>query len=125
MSLRDDIEWLCDEAVDWNSAVEDEFCCNAEECRAMEAERARIERIRTELLDGGEIARIWVGEHWQELRQAVTLALEGAYVEGDKISAERAPQLAILVLHGLGKIYPDAPWQGEINQAIREFGEGL
>lgn len=78
-----------------------------------------------ELTDEGEAARQFVGRHFQEIKQAITDQLEGASVTGPYLSAERAGQLATLAMAAMSHVYPDAPWQGEINEALHAFADRL
>lgn len=96
----------------------------------VEGWRTDAEAALTAALDGipeplpdGEIARQWVGSHYQQIKGAMADALNGASVNGTKITGERAQQLATLCMAAMAHAYPDDPWQGDLNEALHTFAE--
>lgn len=73
----------------------------------------------------GENARLFVGQHFHEIKGAMADALNGARVGETAISPERAQQLATLCMAAMSHVYPGPPWQDEIRRALRAFADDV
>jgi hypothetical protein len=73
-----------------------------------------------------EHVRLWMGEHYAEVKDAIATALTGAHVDGSWISEDRAKVLAVLVMgsNGIGRFFR-APWQDEIDSALYDFAKNI